>query len=900
MDDAVLRHGWWHDMQLTPSTLPSDSNLFSLLVPGGAIAPASSPAPTAPAGTEGSFDALFPNLVSGAPCETVVTTGPTVIETGGCASPLMGALRAGTCAVSDRRPEAPAQATSEARIMAGQSVDGEFTPASADVSSGASQQSRVWTKSLRLPARGESGRRGIEEARLGESRSVGSYKTEIPLLPPPVEIASGQESALPPVATVAPEASFVPPIPGIQVEPTSVPVVAGTESAVGVVAEEDAVSTEVRGNVRRATKDSSQQSPNAEQPSADGAKVTTSVRHPRNPKLLEQSPRVHTTAAEADTARGSEFGGAATPGIKAMSPAGGQMVAGTKGMAVALNSDRATESVSPPLTKDGGGIPRGGLTELPDISAPFASEEGGFRLGVTVPMGGGLPTAMSGGSDVTTAVVPSTTRAVVRAANSKAAEPIVLRNDTARLLDGAEADNGARRGAGFDSMSGFGAAVASPNFAIVETSTLAPSPKNEVLSAIPRAQSFSWQTETMPEPGLPAEAPSDLLVRIEVEGLPSSVSQRSVSELIPAVPVAMGDISDEILTGPGTTPMITTRAGFSTMTRDVALPRPGAEALPPEHAASAMETRAQDVALEFPVEARPPSMGVAFGREALATDVSEQGAGEEGAAGPLLAVTTRDTANSAARSKGDPTAKFDVGNSRVKNFLNFGTERLAETEPALGTDVAKPTATMPSRFFPSDGANRKFEYVTITPAAPAGISPVVAPATEKLEFAPVVFDSPVSPRGAVEAVLQVTEAAQSREQKSVSLQFAVGQENLEVRVELIGGEVRATFHTQSADLHAALAHEWQAAASGTWGAERGMKLSPAVFVAADGSAQNAFSGDAAPRERSSHSRREQAESRLTRSISPASGASPQVESLVPAIASRLGFTGNSLHLHTLA
>lgn len=583
-----------------------------------------------------------------------------------------------------------------------------------------------------------------------------------------------------------------------------------------------------------------------------------------------------------------------------MSPAGGQMLTGPAGLVVAYSPDLDADQVPRPPTEGGGGIPRRVITQLPDIAAPVSSEEGSIRPGVAVPMGASLPAAMSGGADVPAAVMPGSTRAFIRPANAKAAEPVVLRHEIARLPDGVVADNGVGRATGFDSAPDTGTVVVPANFASAEIAAVTPSATNGAPGVIPRPRSFSWPMAAMPEPVRTDEAPSDLLVRIEVDAPPSSVSRSSVSELKPADPLVMEDISGEILTAPEITPPVNTRAGFSTMTRDVAVPRPGTEALSPERVASATEIGEQDAICEITIEPRQASVGGAFGREVVTAEVREQDAAGEVPVGRLTAVAPKDTANSAARPRGNPSVKSDVGSGRGKNFLNGGTERLAETDPGLGTDVAKPTATMPSRFFPSDGANRKFEYVTTAPTAPTGMSPVVAPAAAKLELAPVVFAAPVSVRGAVEAVLQVTEAAQSREQKSVSLQFSVGQENLGVRVELIGGEVRATFHTDSADLHAALAHEWQAAASGTWGADRGVKLSPAVFAAVDGNAQNAFSGDAAPRERSPHSRREQAESRLARSISSVSGASHHGEPLVPAIAARLGFAGNSLHLHTLA
>jgi hypothetical protein len=61
-------------------------------------------------------------------------------------------------------------------------------------------------------------------------------------------------------------------------------------------------------------------------------------------------------------------------------------------------------------------------------------------------------------------------------------------------------------------------------------------------------------------------------------------------------------------------------------------------------------------------------------------------------------------------------------------------------------------------------------------------------------------------------VLQIGElqAAQSQgTQSSVNLHFTVGSENLSVRVAMQEGQVHTQFTTDSGDLRAALAHEWQ-------------------------------------------------------------------------------------------
>lgn len=894
-------------MQLTPSTLPSDSNLFSLLVPAGAIAPAGSPAPAAVTGTVETFDTLFPDLVSGAPCEPAAATGPAETNGGVSSSPLMGALRAGRCVVSDGLPETLPQLSSEPRATECQPADGELTPDAPVASMGTPQQARAWTKSARLPARSERVRAGNEEVQLSGVRPVAFTGAEIPATPPPAADASQPDCAVPPVdpaAWASPgfcASEVVSSSENIQGVDTPVPESAGSEASVGRGTVGDAVPTEVRGSGSRTTKGSSKVFPATEWRAGASGMTSPSEESPRTPKVLRQLPGLSSMPAEAYSAVGSAELGTETSAVPTIVPADAHVFeVPTERLAAHRPGQDADVALrlSPPL---GRGVYRRVPIQAPDVAAPVATEGAVVRPGASSPTGTSLPLAMKPAWDVPTLVVPGLTRVSTGPGDAEAAEPGIILSESGRLQEGVVAETGGRGVPGFDFTSDSEHFVTAERPLNGELAASAPSAQGGVSSVMPRPRNGFWPMVAMPE-SVPADGVrSDPLVRIAMVSPSNSSARSAVSEQQSVEPFMMAEMPGAVVAAPGTAPLEKARVGLSTMRREVALPWSESTSESSGRAVPAAEVGEQDVTGDVPVGPRLEPEAGRFGLEVPVTEVEAQDATGEIPVGRFPAAAPLDAAISAARPRGNPAAKLDVGSGRVKNFLNSGSERLVEGDVTLGTDVAKRSATMPSRFFPTDGANLKSEYVPAMPVDSTGTSQAAAPvAAAKLESAPVVFASPVSARGAVEAVLQVTEAAQSREQKSVSLQFSVGQENLGVRVELIRGEVRATFHTESAELHAALAHEWQGAASGTWGADRGVKLSPAVFAAIDGNAQNAFSGDAAPRERSPHSRRERAESRLARSISPVSGASLHAEPMVPAIAARLGFTGNSLHLHTLA
>lgn len=153
------------------------------------------------------------------------------------------------------------------------------------------------------------------------------------------------------------------------------------------------------------------------------------------------------------------------------------------------------------------------------------------------------------------------------------------------------------------------------------------------------------------------------------------------------------------------------------------------------------------------------------------------------------------------------------------NFLSADGERLTNGGGDLGIDVAKSAAVMPELSSP----------VAFSPAAPVAASVHDGAATPVLETPEVRVPEAVSTaEQAVELVLRAVDTVADREQKIVKLEFSVGDVDLSVRVELAADEVRTTFRTESPELRAALAQEWQAVSADS-GEQGGVRLAPAVI-----------------------------------------------------------------------
>ena len=154
---------------------------------------------------------------------------------------------------------------------------------------------------------------------------------------------------------------------------------------------------------------------------------------------------------------------------------------------------------------------------------------------------------------------------------------------------------------------------------------------------------------------------------------------------------------------------------------------------------------------------------------------------------------------------------------------------------------------------------------------------------------------------AVEAVLTAVHRFTSREQHAVSLQFSVAGADLNVRVEMRGDEVRATFATDSAELRAALAHEWQTTSLNPPAGERPVRLASPVFTSGDGSPFNGAADQQSSRHRNANTSETNEPFTLAGLRTRAARAAAFEASLpvVSPVITRAPLS-TALHLHTLA
>jgi hypothetical protein len=143
----------------------------------------------------------------------------------------------------------------------------------------------------------------------------------------------------------------------------------------------------------------------------------------------------------------------------------------------------------------------------------------------------------------------------------------------------------------------------------------------------------------------------------------------------------------------------------------------------------------------------------------------------------------------------------------AKKFLSNGGKQVTDSSDPLGTPVAKVTPAMPMLTNPerTSTAQPAFQVASVAAASTGAPSPQ----------APAQADVTGTAKGAVEAAMTAAEMLTTgAAQNSMNMQFAVGDAELNLRVEMKNGEVQATFSTNSAQLRSDLAHEWQTTAAG--------------------------------------------------------------------------------------
>lgn len=133
------------------------------------------------------------------------------------------------------------------------------------------------------------------------------------------------------------------------------------------------------------------------------------------------------------------------------------------------------------------------------------------------------------------------------------------------------------------------------------------------------------------------------------------------------------------------------------------------------------------------------------------------------------------------------------------------------------------------------------------------------------------------------------------EQKSVNLQFSVGNADLSVRVELRDGAVHATFRTDSTELRSALVHEWQSVNPGD--SDRPVRLADPVFTSAN-TPNFASSGENSPQHRNSEDR-SGSSARAPSGLTLAASGSESPADGVPVVPDSAPLSA-SLHFHAFA
>ena len=176
-----------------------------------------------------------------------------------------------------------------------------------------------------------------------------------------------------------------------------------------------------------------------------------------------------------------------------------------------------------------------------------------------------------------------------------------------------------------------------------------------------------------------------------------------------------------------------------------------------------------------------------------------------------------------------------------KYFLNTAQKGVATASSALGTAVAKVSGTMAAA---TNSARQKSDSTNESTTAFVFSADPAPTATLTLDApAPVA-----TVRETMSAVISAVDALERRadvQQKSVDLQFHVGNEKLGLRVELRDGAVHTTFRTESSEMNSALAHEWHEVVQPALARE--IHLAEPVFhsASASGNAVPAASSDSA-------------------------------------------------------
>jgi hypothetical protein len=164
-------------------------------------------------------------------------------------------------------------------------------------------------------------------------------------------------------------------------------------------------------------------------------------------------------------------------------------------------------------------------------------------------------------------------------------------------------------------------------------------------------------------------------------------------------------------------------------------------------------------------------------------------------------------ANLAVESERGAAQGFAINRRGEKNFVSIREEALTRDGANAGIGVAHSHTAMPNTH------SSFLERFAVSSMQVVGEAPSIGGASLVAVAEPGETLAENAARRAVAIVSAVADASAESALKAaptVSLRFKVGHEDLAVRIELRGGEVRAEFRTDSPELQAAVVHEWRA------------------------------------------------------------------------------------------
>jgi hypothetical protein len=186
-----------------------------------------------------------------------------------------------------------------------------------------------------------------------------------------------------------------------------------------------------------------------------------------------------------------------------------------------------------------------------------------------------------------------------------------------------------------------------------------------------------------------------------------------------------------------------------------------------------------------------------------------------------------------------------AGNAPEKQFLSAQDEGVKPASSSAGIRVAQKATDMPQL------ANNPRRFTSSSMPEPVPVRSAL------VEFLPAAATAPTATvatpeqtaaaresvaHRAVETVLALVDSQRNQPGQGglVNLNFKFGQDDLSVRVQLRGGEIRTQFRTDSPELRAVLASEWRSASPAA--GSGALRLTEPEFVPASASTSSGFGG----------------------------------------------------------